>query len=141
MAMADILHEVEINTSPTKVYEAITQQQGLASWWTTDTKAKPEVGSISEFGFDGGKFLIKMEVAALEPNHKVEWKSRLGAPDWDGTYVTWELTSVAGGTKLLFGHRNYASTDGSYASVNYNWGKYLSSLKDYLETGKGSPNM
>ena len=138
--MPDILHEVEIHTSPAKVYEAITQQQGLASWWTANTKAKPEVGSVAEFSFDGGKFLIKMEIAALEPSHKVEWKSRQGAPDWEGTKVTWELTPSEHGTKILFGHRNYASTGGSFASVSYSWANYLTSLKNYLETGKGSPN-
>jgi uncharacterized protein YndB with AHSA1/START domain len=141
--MCDILHELDIHAAPSKVYEAITQQEGLVSWWTADTRAKPEVGSVAEFGFDGGKFLIKMESAALErePIHKIEWKALQGAPDWGGTKVTWELVPVEKGTKVLFGHRNYASTGGSFAAVNHEWGNYLSSLKKYLETGKGNPNL
>lgn len=34
-----------------KVYEALTTQEGLTGWWTPDTIAKPEKGSILRFGF------------------------------------------------------------------------------------------
>ena len=63
-----------------------------------------------------------------------------GAPDWTGTRVTWDLNPVDGGTKLLFGHRGFASADGSLPDTSYNWACYLTSLKAYLETGKGSPH-
>jgi uncharacterized protein YndB with AHSA1/START domain len=136
--MADILHEVVIQAPPAKVYEAITQQAGLASWWTTHSIAKPEVGSTSEFGFEGGKVVFRMDVAKLEPQH-VSWNVRQGAPDWGDTIVTWDLTPQNGGTKVLFGHRGFASTDGSFANTNYNWAWFLTSLKTYVETGKGMP--
>jgi hypothetical protein len=53
--------------------------------------------------------------------------------------VTWDLTPVEEGTKLLFGHRDYAMTEGSFASVSYNWAWFLTSLKQYIETGTGTP--
>jgi len=34
--MADMYHEIQINASPAKVYEAITTQKGLRGWWTGD---------------------------------------------------------------------------------------------------------
>jgi uncharacterized protein YndB with AHSA1/START domain len=138
--MADILHELVIAASPGLVYQAVTEQDGLASWWTSHTKAQPKVDTISEFGFMGGQFIMQMRVAKLEPVTKVQWIVLQSAPDWAGTYITWDLTPVEKTTKVLFGHRDWISTDGSYASVNYSWGHFLSSLKAYLETGIGTPD-
>ena|SRR5258706_5412009 len=136
----DILHEVTIATAPNKVFKAITEQKGLAAWWTTHAVAEPKVGTTAEFSFMGGQFVIKMEVARLEPARKVEWITRQGAPDWNGTHVTWDLTPADNGTKILFGHRGFASADGSLPNTSYNWAVYLTSLKGYLEKGKGNPN-
>jgi len=139
--MPDILHEVTIKAPPVKVYKALTEQRGLAAWWTKDTTAQPKVGTISQFKFGGGQATFNYKVDVLEPDKKVQWTPLDGGPpDWSGTRVTWDLTPVENGTKVLFGHRGYASTDGSFASVNYNWGGYLISLKHYLETGKGTPH-
>ena len=138
--MADILHEVTIAAPPDTIYKAITEQNGLRSWWTQQATAKPQVGTVSEFGFYGGQVLMQLEVTDLTPSQHAEWKSISGVPDWQGTRVTWDLTPVENGTKLLFGHRNFASTDGSYAMTNFNWGWYLISLKRYAETGTGSPH-
>lgn len=138
--MPDILHEVVIEGAPDKVYRALTEQSGLASWWTTHAAAEPKVGTIGEFQFEGGKFVIKMQVDALEPGRRVDWKTVQGAPDWGGTRVTWDLTPVENGTKVLVGHRDYPSYDGTFASVSYHWAMYLTSLKAYVETGRGNPN-
>jgi uncharacterized protein YndB with AHSA1/START domain len=139
--MPDILHEVTIEGSPDKIYQALTEKAGLAAWWTTRTiAAKPEVGSVSEFHFSHpAEFVIKMGISQLEPGKKVYWNAVQGAPDWQGTRVTWDLESVDNGTKVLLGHRDYASYGGSFASVSYNWAWFLTSLKQYIETGVGTP--
>lgn len=139
--MADILLENTIKVSPDKVYTALTEQSGLASWWTKDTRAQAVVGSTAEFGFGGGAVTFKFKVEALDAGKKVIWTPiEGGPPDWAGTRITWDLTPVEGGTKVLMGHRGYSMTEGSFASVNYNWAGYLISLKYYLETGKGTPH-
>jgi uncharacterized protein YndB with AHSA1/START domain len=138
--MADILHELTIATTPEQVYKAVTEQNGLASWWTKRTTAQPKEGTTAEFGFYGGQFTMKFQVTKLEPAKKVNWTVLQSGPDWAGTHITWDLTPDDKGTKVLFGHRDWTKTDGSFASVNYNWGYFLTSLKSYLETGKGTPD-
>ncbi|HEX2913150.1 MAG TPA: SRPBCC domain-containing protein [Chloroflexia bacterium] len=138
--MPDILHEVVIEAEPDKVYAALTEQESLARWWTRQATAEPEVGSVDQFVFNGGRFTIKMEITELEQGKKVAWKVRQGAPHWQGTQVSWQLTPVEHGTSLLFGHLGFASTDGSFPSTSYTWATYITSLKAYLETGKGAPN-
>jgi len=56
--MAEIKHLLMIQASAEKVYQAITEETGLAAWWTEEVKAKPEVNSIAEFIF-GDVFMIK----------------------------------------------------------------------------------
>lgn len=138
--MPDILLETTIAVPPDQVYRALVEQDGLSSWWTRSASAQPKVGTVSEFVFYEGQSTLKMEITGLEPNQKVYWKPVQGAPDWPGTRVTWDLSPADGGTKVLLGHRDYASTEGSFASVSYVWAWYLSSLKSYLETGTGHPN-
>lgn len=137
--MPNILLEVTVESTPDNIYKAITEQKGLSSWWTTSSKAEAKEGTTSEFNFPGG-FVIKMKVDKLDSaNHKVKWTAVQGAPDWGGTYVTWELTPVDNGTKVVLGHHNYGSYDGSFGAVAYNWASFLTSLKQYVETGKGMP--
>ena len=77
--MADILHQLSINVSPERVYEAITQQEGLANWWTQDTVAEAKIGTVAEFGFKDREVVFKMRIDLLEANRKVMWQC-LGAP-------------------------------------------------------------
>src|SRR5262249_40270173 len=96
-AMPDVLLEVAIAATPDQVNQAITEEQGLSSWWTPEVTAKPEVGSVAEFVFTGGpggRIVVKMEITALEPGRAVRWAVRQGVPEWAGTHITWDLTPV-----------------------------------------------
>jgi uncharacterized protein YndB with AHSA1/START domain len=42
--MADILHRVGIQASADKVYWALSDEKGLAGWWTKDVQASATVG-------------------------------------------------------------------------------------------------
>lgn len=137
--MPDVLLEVPISAPRERVYETITEQAGVASWWTPDVvNAEPKVGSVAEFRFGGG-YVTKMEVAALEPGRRVVWTVRHGVPGWANTSVSWDLTPTERGTTLRFAHRDYPSIEGSFANVTFNWAWYLASLKTYLEKGQGWP--
>ena len=55
--MVDILHRVGVKTpTPEKVYDALTTVDGLAGWWTDDTKGSADVGGVLEFRFPPGGF-------------------------------------------------------------------------------------
>ena len=138
--MADILHEVTINAAPAKVYKALTDQEGLQSWWTEHASAKAEAGSVSTFSFYGGMAVFKLSVDKLEPGSYVQWGVQQGPPGWENTRITWDLSNENGKTKLLLGHRDWASTEGLFANSSYNWAWYMTSLKNYAETGKGTPH-
>jgi uncharacterized protein YndB with AHSA1/START domain len=138
--MADILHAVTIAAPPAKVYAALTEETGLRSWWTQHATAEAKADTVATFGFYGGQFVFKLHIDELNPPRKVAWGVQQGAPGWDHTQITWDLAEDNGKTNVLLGHRGWASTEGNYASTSYNWAWYLTSLKQYLETGTGTPH-
>ncbi len=139
--MPSITEEITIATEPHSVFKALIEQEGIACWWTDDLNVKPEVGSLTEFRFRQGAFVIVLEVAELEQDRKVHWTLKRGAPSWVGTSVTWRLEPTDNGTRIHFSHDGFAQADEQFQAARRNWEHFLDSLKNYLETGKGSPGL
>ena len=140
--MAAIVKELTIEAAPQRVWGTLTRPDELAGWWTNDLSVTPEVGSLAEFRFSQGTFVIQFEVAELDRDEKVRWISRRGpAPHWEGTSVTWRLTPVHNGTKLVFTHDGFAQVGEGYERTRGAWVYFLASLKSYLETRKGTPGV
>lgn len=133
-----IYHRLLIEAPAETVYEAITTQKGLAGWWTPETIARPEVGSISRFAF-GPDYFKEIRVEELKPYSKVKWRCIKGFEDWIGTTLTFELEPHAKGTVLLFHHDGWADYTPEFASCSYDWALFFRSLKSLCEKGKGIP--
>jgi uncharacterized protein YndB with AHSA1/START domain len=135
--MADILHRLAIKTTPEKVYEAVSTQDGIKSWWCKNTIAKPEPGFMNIFTF--GEFRNEMKVSELSPNKKVAWECINSIEEWIGTNISFELEEKNGKTVLRFTHGGWKAATDMFASCNYDWAVFLKSLKSFCETGKGEP--
>ena len=127
-----------IKSHPEKVYNAITKTGGLRGWWTIEAKADERVGGTAEFIF-GERYYNKMKIMNLQDNKTVEWECLEGDKEWIGTTFLFELEEKNGSTILRFSHSNWKEETDFFASCNYNWGYYLNSLKQYCETGEGTP--
>ena len=136
--MKAIKHYLIINSPADKIYSAITEIEGLSSWWTEDTSGKSAMGNIVEFNFRENDH-NKMKITLLEKNQKVEWECIEGDHEWIGTKFSFSLESKEERTILRFAHFNWKEETDFFASCNYHWGYYLRSLKLYCETGKGTP--
>jgi uncharacterized protein YndB with AHSA1/START domain len=136
--MAEIKHYLRINVSPGKVYKAITEQDGLSSWWTDQTIADSKNSSILEFFFQPN-YHNKMILLLNEINKKIVWECIKGDPEWIGTKFSFDLEKDKDTTILRFSHYNWGDSTDFFANCNYHWGYYLRSLKLYCETGRGTP--
>lgn len=134
---AAIHHRLLIEKPVENVYEALTTQKGLAGWWTPETVARPEAGSISKFSFDSHSIEIKVE--ALRPYSLVKWSTLQASDEWAGTSMTFELQPHAKGTILIFHHEGWQGYCEHLASCSYDWALFLRSLKFLCEKGKGFP--
>lgn len=136
--MVDILHRVGVeDTTPQKVYDALTTVDGLAGWWTEDTTGAPDVGGVLAFRFPQGGF--DMEVLERRPAERVEWRVVDGPEEWVGTTVEWDLRQEGDYTIVLFRHRGWREPVEFMHHCSTKWATFLMSLKALLETGSGAP--
>jgi len=136
--MKAIQHYLVIAARPADVFMALTTQNGLAAWWTEEVIAQPIEGSIAEFKF-GDRYHNKMSIDRLVSGSLVEWTCLAGDEEWIDTRLTFRLESRDQGTILRFKHGNWRAETDFFASCNYHWGNYMTSLKNYCENGQGSP--
>lgn len=137
--MADILHQLSIRATPTQLYHALTDKKGLTNWWTRDVNIEPMVNSIGQFNFEHGKIEVRLKIVKLIPNRSVVWHCLQGFPEWEDTQIAFDIEATRTDCILHFSHRGWRRTTGSFSKYNFEWAKYLVSLRNYLEKGKGFP--
>lgn len=158
--MANIHHELFIGTTAEKIYNALTSETGLSSWWTPQTKANDKLGTVLRFTFQTG-YHKEMKIVELSPFDRVKWICIAGANEWVGTNISFTLENAnketllslhpeiddqlrqstihSNGTLLIFHHNDWKEYTPMFAECNYTWGLFLRSLKLFCETGKGTP--
>jgi|SRR5688572_27636041 len=136
--MPDILHRVGIKSSADQAYRALATRDGLAGWWTHDTRGESKVGGVLQFRFGAGGF--DMKVLELEPGKRVLWEVVEGPKEWIGTKVRWELREDGDHTIVLFQHQGWKEPVEFMSHCSTKWAMFLMSLKALVETGKGAPD-
>ena len=135
-----LVHQVNVKASRETIYQAISTERGLASFWTSDSKAESKVGSTATFGFGGPS--QRMKIDELAPGKRVKWTALADFPNWGDTIVAWDLKPVdKGETSVTFRHENWPAsvTANDLGSINYTWGMVVDRLRQYAETGKPVP--
>jgi uncharacterized protein YndB with AHSA1/START domain len=136
--MVDILHRVGVkDATPDKVYDALTSVEGLAGWWTDDTKGSSDVGGVLQFRFLQGGF--DMEVTELRPSERVAWRVVDGPEEWIGTTIDWDLRQDGDYTIVLFRHQGWPEPGEFMHHCSTKWGSFLRSRNSWVETGEGAP--
>ena len=83
---------------------------------------------------------MSMEVVALDPNKKVQWRFNSGPEEWVGTDVIFNLSQDGNYTIVLFAHKNWREANEFTAHCSMKWATFLLSLRELVETGKGKPS-
>ena len=136
--MPEIRHNLIIKTNTEKFMKLLLLRKGLANWWAKQTIAKPEVGFVNILTF--GKLRNEMVVTILNPNKKVEWKCINSIEEWIDTNILFDLEEKEGHTLLRFTHSGWRAVTDTFAGCNYDWGRFMTSLKLFCETGTGTPS-
>jgi uncharacterized protein YndB with AHSA1/START domain len=134
--MVDILHKIEAKASAQAAYKALTTREGLAGWWTSDTRGDPNEGGTIEFHFGDNR--MDMKVLELVQGKHVLWQVVRGPDDWMGTKINFELSPSGELTKILFKHQGWKQPNEHMHHCSTKWAVFMLSLKSLLETGKGA---
>jgi uncharacterized protein YndB with AHSA1/START domain len=137
--MKTIIHVSELAATPAAVFQALTTLPGLSSWWTTKVEGDAGPAGQIAFTFDGD-FNPTMLVTRFDAPSVLEWRCVAGVEQWRENTFRFSLEAQGTSTRLRF-RQDYASelSDDDYGAYNYNWGYYLESLRQYVETGSGRP--
>ena len=121
-----------INASRNAVYDALTQPKHLNHWFTRNAKCDLRVGGrYSNADHDTGEF------TRLAPGRALgfTWDNPAACP---GTTVAIRLYPAGRGRcRVVLGHSGLEQKERGIDGMYGGWSWALSSLKSYLETGKG----
>jgi hypothetical protein len=94
--------------------------------------------ALSIFSF-GDRGFNDMKVVELVPSKRVKWQCVVGAKEWIGTELTFDLREESGVTVVLFAQRRWKEPVEFMHYCSTKWATYLLSLKSLCETGAGTP--
>src|SRR5437867_1712725 len=98
----DLIHRICIAAPAAAIYRALTTEEGIKGWWTTDVKMDPHAGGTAIFGFENHSVVFEMRIEQLTPPSLVCWKCEEStSPDWIGTTQEFRLEPQTDGEVLL----------------------------------------
>jgi len=137
---ADYQATIQVKSSPDAVFDAITTANGLAAWWNPVT-GSGETGGELRFMMNAPEPLV-IHVDEAIRSTLVRWTVAdcPFLPDWVGTKPTFTITPVDADTsELHFRHKGLSEELECIEMCTRSWNHYMTSLRDYLEVGRGSP--
>lgn len=135
-----MLHSIKqlfhIDAKRNDVFKSISTIEGLMKWWTTETRGRSSPGEVIHFRFGkaGGP---DMKVIDFKPGESIEWDCVASPHGWTGHTFTFELDDNDGKTRVRFTHDGWAENDDFYAICTFSWARYMESLRQLCQTGKG----
>ena len=136
--MADIRHRIAVKAPREQVYNALATIEGLAGWWTRDTRGEAAPGKNIAFYFGGENPAAVMTVTEQGPN-RVAWRCDEGPEEWLGTTVTFDLKREDEYTVVLFTHAGWQEPVEFMHHCSSRWAYFLFSLKAGIERGAATP--
>ena len=70
----DLIHRIGIAAPAEKIYRALTTEEGIQAWWTTDVKMDAHAGGKAVFGFFDHSTVFEMRIERLTPPALVRWQ-------------------------------------------------------------------
>ena len=127
---------LHINSTKEKVFKALTESNDLSKWYTSEVNGKFELNEIISFEFvNFAKF--KLKVIAIIQNESVYLEIVESEFGNVGHIMKYDLDENDGKTRVRYTYEGFNEMDDSYANMNYSSAKYLESLRQYCQTGKG----
>ncbi len=139
--------KLSVSANVESVYKAITKE--IDKWWTVHSNEAINVGDILTVEF-GEPYFMSMEVEDSIPNKLLVWhvvaanmftgESGINNDEWIGTKIQWEISRAERGSDISLFHEGLVPSFECYDICKNGWDFFLGSLKDFLDTGIGSPH-
>jgi predicted ester cyclase/uncharacterized protein YndB with AHSA1/START domain len=139
--MYNIDHTIEISATPATILGALTTKEGTKAWFTDDVdcdaaKREATFRFLTQAGLREVAFHLD---SADERGVAMSCIAERNNPEWLGTKLSYELSPMGVGTRVRLVHAGFAAKSEAYDSTVKGWAYFLGSLKQYVETGVGTP--
>ncbi len=138
MSKPDFVYVIYIEAPIQRVWDALTQGEHTALYWSRYVQSDWKVGSRVEFlRADRSKLSHDGEVLEIDPPRRLVMTFDVSAEGMveKPSRVTYELEERTGETKLTVIHDDFPADSKVLPSISNGWPAILSSLKTYLERG------
>jgi uncharacterized protein YndB with AHSA1/START domain len=140
-AKRTLVVEMEIAAPPETVWRAITEGEGIASWFAFQAETDPRAGGFVFLSWDG-QWDARMTIEALEPLRRLRHTWPVTAPGGEKVQlaVEYQLEGRGGKTTLRLVQSGFSadeSWDGIVDAHRRGWAVELSSLRHYAEHHAG----
>ncbi len=138
-------NQIQINTNPELVFNAITKE--IDKWWTELSNNINQIGDQLVVQFEDSTSWV-MDVIEFSVNHSIAWhvtsarhnlESLSKKDEWEKTTIRWKIEENGIESRVLLLHEGLTANLECYNICSNGWNYFLASLKNYLETGKGKP--
>jgi uncharacterized protein YndB with AHSA1/START domain len=146
---SDLYHQVWIEASSAKVYEAIATDEGVGRWWDRPTTVQSPQGVVLEFSPGAEHGVLRARRLEMVPDRRVVWEffsthpQNSPASAWTGTRVTFEISrrpvppwaAQRVDTAILdFRHSGWDEGSEYLGFCNFHWAEALNKLKQWCES-------
>mgnify|MGYP001994024875 FL=1 len=125
-------HLLHINSPIIKVHEALSKVEKIREWYTTDVVENPDKTKT----FKWGEMYLIVKFDEIE-NKKITWEFIESSMPIESLQMTYELSENEGKTRVKLTYGNFDEKSDFYANQNFSTAKYLESLRQFCQTGKG----
>ena len=140
MSKPEFVYTTYIETTPEKLWEALTSSEfSKRYWWNTEVKSDWKVGSPFALVMNGTTTDVGEVLEVDRPrrlsytfHHILNEAAKKERP----SRVTFVLEPYGKLTKLTLTHEGFVDGGKFYAGISKGWPAILSSLKSLLETGE-----
>ncbi len=135
MSEKKFVYVTYIDTTPEKLWEALTNPKFMKQYWFgSDFETDWKIGSTIKETQQNGSPGFQGEILKFEPPKLLSYTFYTEAET--KTQVTFDLKPQDSVVKLTTTHEGYEQGSKDYQSISGGWAAVLSSLKTFLETGK-----
>jgi uncharacterized protein YndB with AHSA1/START domain len=131
---APIVRSVEIRSSPSRLFELLTEPDELVKWWPDVAAFEPRLGGRIRMVFEANASEVTGEVTRFEPPRALGFTwVRVAAPD-ETTHVEFTLTEVGDGRcRVEVVHSGWEQSPEARPLHDAGWGHFLGSLRELAE--------
>lgn len=129
-----IYHDLLIDASMERVFQAITKPDQLVDWWPEKCSGEPRIGAEYNFYF-GPEYDWYAKVIEVKENKAFYIQMTKSDQDWNGTTFGFDLNWKQEKVQLQFWHKGWPQCNEHFRRSSFCWAMLLQGLKNYAEKG------